>query len=186
MSAAPWQSSEGRLALWQSLYNTFPLRRSYRFGSTYLRYLGNVLPNVTGVLDPDENPLTLVKQSGSLTAALPKLSPSQWAAVRILGVTEAFHENKGVGFSGVAEPYMNFGYPGVLLFFLALGLVLARMECSNLLLNYRWLCVATFLYWFFIMTVRNEFGVFTKPASFLSSPLAIWVVVRRFTPFARP
>ena len=36
-----------------------------------------------------------------------------------------------------------------------------------------------------MLTVRNELGSFIKPASFILISLGIWVVVRRFTPFAR-
>ena len=36
-----------------------------------------------------------------------------------------------------------------------------------------------------LVTVRNDFANFTKPAAFMLIILGIWLVVRRFTPFSR-
>ncbi|MDP2326143.1 MAG: O-antigen polysaccharide polymerase Wzy, partial [Gammaproteobacteria bacterium] len=162
-----------------------PAEDQYRYGSTYLTYLRQMVPNVGGMKDVSESPQAVLAESGSLTAALQKFSPSIWATVRVLGVTSALYGGQGVGFSGIAEPYFNFGFGGVVVFFLGAGVFFARMEAGNLLLNFRWLVFSTLFYWFFIGTVRNEFGTFTKPAAFILVTLGIWWVVRRFTPFAR-
>ncbi len=163
-----------------------PAEEPYRLGRTYLGYLRQVIPNVGGLKDISESPRAILAESGSLTAALPRLSPSAWASVRVLGVQGAIYGGQGVGFSGIGEPYLNFGFAGVVVFFLAAGAFFARMEARNPLLDFRWLVFATFFYWFLISTVRNEFGVFVKPASFILISMAVWILVRRFTPFARP
>lgn len=163
-----------------------PAEEPYRWGRTYLGYLRQVIPNVGGLKDISESPRAILAESGSLSEALPRLSPSTWASVRVLGVQGAIYGGQGVGFSGIGEPYLNFGFAGVVVFFLGAGALFARMEARNLLLDFRWLVFATFFYWFLISTVRNEFGVFVKPASFILISLGIWILVRRFTPFARP
>jgi oligosaccharide repeat unit polymerase len=127
-----------------------------------------------------------MQQSGTFSYGLRQLSPSRWASVKVYGVEVALYKNFGVGFSAVAEPYFNFGYWGVVGFFLLAGAFFARMEASNLIFNYHWLVFSTLFYWLLLMTVRNEFGNFTKPASFMLICLGIWLLVRRFTPFARP
>ncbi len=162
-----------------------PADEPYRYGSTYLRYLRQVIPNVGGSTDISESPREILAATGSLTAALMKMNPSAWASVRVLGVQGAIYGGQGVGFSGIAEPYFNFGFIGVVVFFLGIGTLFARMECRNLLLSFHWLVFATLFYWFLVMTVRNEFGNFVKPASFILISLGIWLLVRRFTPYAR-
>ena len=163
-----------------------PAEEPYRMGSSYLNDLRNAIPNIGASLDASNDPRQILRQSGSLSEGLLRLSPARWASVKVYGVQYALYGNQGVGFSAVAEPYFNFGYLGVVGFFLAVGFGLARMECPNLLLDFGWLTFTSLFYWLFIMTVRNDLGDFTKPASFILISLGIWVVVRRFTPFARP
>ena len=50
------------------------------------------------------------------------ITPSSWATMH--ADYWAYEHGYGVGFSGVAEPYLNFGVPGVVVFFLLLGMVL--------------------------------------------------------------
>ena len=162
-----------------------PAEEPFRYGSTYLGYVRQVIPNVGGKTDISESPRAIIAESGSLSAALPKLNPSTWASIKVLGVQGALYAGQGVGFSGIAEPYFNFGFAGVVVYFLAVGVFFARMESKSLLLSFRWLAFATFFYWFYISTVRNEFGVFVKPASFILITMGVWMVVRRFTPYAK-
>ena len=160
-----------------------PAEDPFRYGRTYLVYLRQMIPNIGGSTDISESPRAILAESGSVSAALQRFSPSIWATVRVLGVESALYGGQGVGFSGIAEPYFNFGFIGVVVFFLGVGVVFARMEARNLLLQYRWLVFAALFYWPFIGTVRNEFGTFTKPASFILICLGVWWLVRRFTPW---
>jgi oligosaccharide repeat unit polymerase len=165
---------------------SIPDDEPYRFGASYVGYLRNLIPNIGFSRDLSEDPLQIMQQSGTFSYGLRQLSPSRWASVKVYGVEVALYKNFGVGFSAVAEPYFNFGYWGVVGFFLLAGAFFARMEASNLIFNYHWLVFSTLFYWLLLMTVRNEFGNFTKPASFMLICLGIWLLVRRFTPFARP
>jgi oligosaccharide repeat unit polymerase len=163
-----------------------PAEEPYRLGVSYISYLRNLIPNIGFSQDLSEDPRQVMQQSLSFTDGLRQLSPSRWASVKVYGVQVALYKNFGVGFSAVAEPYFNFGYWGVVGFFLMVGVFFARMESSSLMLEFPWLVFSALFYWLLLMTVRNEFGNFTKPASFILISLGIWLLVRRFTPFARP
>ena len=114
-----------------------------------------------------------------------RLSPSRWASFRAFGIITAL-PGHGVGFSGVAEPYFNFGYICVVLFFVGLGVMSGRLDSLNILLNYPWLLITSLTLWHFVVTVRNDFQNFTKPAAFTLMIAAIWLFVGRFTAFVRP
>jgi len=120
-----------------------------------------------------------------MNEALLRMSPARWAGVKKLGITAAIYQNYGVGFSGVAEPYFNFGFFGVVGFFAGLGLLLSRLDGINILLSYPQLCFSTLIFWQLLLTVRNEFATSVKPAAFVLICLGIWMLLRRFTPFAR-
>src|ERR1700730_19324688 len=68
-----------------------------------------------------------------------------------------------MGFSAVAEPYMNFGIPGVLGYFLLLGYLLVRLDHISIKSPYAlacWALVLGPLLW----TTRNDFANFFRPA----------------------
>jgi hypothetical protein len=56
-----------------------------------------------------------------------EMAPSVWATMH--ADPWAYDHAGGVGFSGVAEPYLNFGATGVVLVFLLLGFVVHRWDC---------------------------------------------------------
>jgi oligosaccharide repeat unit polymerase len=163
-----------------------PAEEPYRLGTSYLGYLRNMIPNVGLHYDLSKDSREIIHRNGSLEEGLLRVSPSTWASVKVLGIDETLYQHSGVGFSAVAEPYFNFGYLGVVGFFVLMGFFLARMECSHLLLHYSWLVFSSIFYWLLILTVRNEFGNFTKPASYILSSIAVWLLARRFLPFSRP
>lgn len=81
------------------------------------------------------------------------LSPNFWATM--YADTWLFENGGGIGFSGVAEPYLNFGWPGVVLFFLLLGCAVRVGD--------RWLAskphraaVVASSFGFVLWTVRND------------------------------
>lgn len=80
-------------------------------GRSYLTGLGRILPNVS------------IRWSAPKTFTL---SPSAWATRQ--ADPWAYEHGGGIGFSGVAEPYLNFGLPGVVTIFLLLGYVVARCD----------------------------------------------------------
>lgn len=81
------------------------------------------------------------------------LTPNGWATLH--ADRWLYDRGGGIGFSGVAEPYLNFGVPGVVVFFLLLGAVMQRWE--------GWLAHSPFraaigasTFGFVLWTVRNE------------------------------
>lgn len=174
----------GSVATLATTLEAIPAQEPYRFGASYLGYLKSILPNVGLTQDLSKTDNALIQQDDVEKGVL-QLSPAEWASLKILGIDDAMYQHAGVGFSAVAEPYFNFGLAGVVAYFVLLGVFLARMERSPLLLEYPWLVFASLYYWFFLETVRNQFGDFTKPASFVASSVLIWILVRPLTPFAR-
>lgn len=121
----------------------------YRLGKTYLVGLEGVLPNLSLRWQPGPN------------ESIEELPPSHW----ITAVTEpwTYKNYGGIGFSAVAEPYMNFGTPGVIAFFILLGYLLAQLEFVSIRSSYGlavWALVLGSLLW----TTRNDFSSFFRPA----------------------
>jgi hypothetical protein len=83
-----------------------------------------------------------------------KLTPAAWATLH--ADPWAFEHGGGIGFSGIAEPYLNFGRSGVVLFFLVLGY---GIRAGN-----RWLAsqqpfraaIVAASFGFILWTVRND------------------------------
>jgi hypothetical protein len=120
----------------------------YRWGYTYWQAVEMVLPN-----------LELEWESGGYTP-VEKLPPSLWMA-RLAAPWHYYHGG-GLGFSAIAEPYMNFGVAGVMSFFALLG---AGLVCCDRLDGLRparvavWAMALGPLLW----TARNAFTVFVRP-----------------------
>jgi oligosaccharide repeat unit polymerase len=122
---------------------------NYRHGKTYLVGLEGILPNLALRWEP------VSKES------IDDLPPSQW----ITAVIDpwSYRNYGGMGFSAIAEPYMNFGTPGVIIFFLLLAFLLVELErvsirSSRALAS--WALVLGSLLW----TTRNDFSNFFRPA----------------------
>jgi oligosaccharide repeat unit polymerase len=157
-----------------------PAEESYRYGNSYLDYMGYLIPNLG--LSPD---LSHTREDARINSqptkqALWNLRPGDWASFHM--IRDQFEKGGGAGFSAVAEPYFNFGLAGVLIFFVSLGLFLGSLDCKALLLNRNWLLFGALMFWSLVNTVRNDFGTFVKPAAFILIALGIWKFVRRFVP----
>jgi oligosaccharide repeat unit polymerase len=161
-----------------------PSEEPYRLGQPFLIYLRQSIPNVGLSANYEYARTTLFRKLRSNPRAVLELEPSEWTSWKVL--PERFLAGQGTGFSGIAEPYFSFGYGGVVVWFILLGAFLARMDLVDMRLNYNWLVFGTLFFWNFPVTCRNSFGVFTKPAALILTALAIWIVVRRFTPFREP
>ena len=120
-----------------------------RWGSTYVLAARMLVPN-----------LALDWQGGSYQT-IEELPPSHWVTRIVEPWIYAHHG--GIGFSAVAEPYMNFGIPGVVVYFVVLGFGLVRFDLSAGASPARlaiWAMVLGPLIW----TARNSFTVFLRPA----------------------
>lgn len=121
----------------------------YRHGKTYLVGLKGILPNLSLRWEP------------SSKESIDDLPPSHW----ITAVVEpwSYRNHGGIGFSAVAEPYMNFGTPGVIIFFVLLAFLLVQLERVSIRNSYAlatWALVLGSLLW----TTRNDFSNFFRPA----------------------
>jgi hypothetical protein len=121
----------------------------YRHGKTYWLALKGIVPNLA------------LRWEAPATELVDDLPPSHW----ITAVVEpwTFKNYGGIGFSAVAEPYMNFGLIGVVLYFVILGFLLVRLEQASIRNSYAlasWGLILGPLLW----TTRNDFSNFFRPA----------------------
>jgi hypothetical protein len=122
----------------------------FRHGRTYVAGLKEILPNLSSRWKPG------VKES------VDNLPPSQW--VTAVAEPWIYKNNGGLGFSAVAEPYMNFGTFGVLIFFFLLAFLLVQVERMSIRSSYAlagWALILGSLLW----TTRNDFSGFFRPAA---------------------
>lgn len=122
---------------------------SWRWGRTYTQSLQTVVPNLA------------LEWQGASYIPLDELPPNHWLTAQ--AEPGMYRQFGGLGFSAVAEPYMNFGPAGVAVYFFALGALLGRAagfrsgRPSSLAL---WAMVLGPLLW----TTRNSFEIFFRPA----------------------
>jgi oligosaccharide repeat unit polymerase len=161
---------------------SIPSTEPFRMGRSYLQHLVHAFPNIGSTIDSGDSRSEMLRRVRSNRDERLNMLPSDWATLML--IPGAFMQGSGTGFSAVAEPYFNFGYLGVCVFFLLLGAFFARLDSVPIALHYEWLVFATILLSHLLVTVRNEFGVFIKPTVFTLIILAIWIAVRRFPPFS--
>jgi len=123
---------------------------SYRYGMTYLLGLKGILPNLA------------VHWEAPSTGSIDNLPPNHW----ITAVTDpwSYKNYGGIGFSAVAEPYMNFGIVGVISYFFLLALILVRLEQVSIRSSEALACWAILL-GPLLWTTRNDFTNFFRPAA---------------------
>lgn len=163
-----------------------PEDQPYRYGSTYLDYVLDSIPNVGLIPKKPTSRAAVIEmlRTKGEQAALLEMNVGDWASYHI--IREQFLAGGGAGYSGVAEPYFNFGLVGVLVFFLGLGAFLGRLDCTPMILSRPWLYFGVLIYWHLLPTVRNGFAVFIKPAIFTLILVFIWQLIRRAWPAAIP
>jgi oligosaccharide repeat unit polymerase len=133
----------------------------YRYGKTYLIALKTIIPNLA------------FRWQAPTTEALDDLPPSQW--ITALADPWTYKNYGGMGFSAIAEPYMNFGITGVVGYFFLLAYALVRLEQVSIRSSYAlatWGLILGPLLW----TTRNDFSNFFRPAAWGLTYLAIfWI-----------
>lgn len=153
-----------------------PQSDPYRYGETYVQYLLTSIPNLS--TEKKESARTQVlRDMHKDPTAVTHIAPSDWLTYRLL--PQIFELGEGVGFTAIGEPYLNFGLPGVLAFFLTLGYVLGRLDQVNLLERPGLLIFASAILWHLIQTVRDDFSNFLKPMLFTYVFLICWRLMIR-------
>jgi len=123
----------------------------HRYGRSYLSAAARLLPNLG---------LSRAENQWTDPASLP---PNSWITYTV--APWSFASFGGLGFSAVAEPYLNFGVAGVLAYFLALGVALGRLDLALARgLSRRKLAIAAVVFMPLLITVRNDFHGFVRPA----------------------
>ncbi|MCC6848630.1 MAG: O-antigen polysaccharide polymerase Wzy [Deltaproteobacteria bacterium] len=129
-----------------------PATTPYRVGGSYLDAALRIVPNVG-----------LDKASHEWTdpASLP---PNHWITYMV--APWAYASFGGLGFSAIAEPYLNFGLAGVVVYFFALGAALGCLDGAlTRAPSRRFLAITAVVFMPLLVTVRNDFHNFLRPAA---------------------
>jgi O-antigen polysaccharide polymerase Wzy len=121
----------------------------FRLGRTYWTAIKGIVPNLA------------MHWEASSTESEADLPPNHWITATVDPWT--YKNYGGMGFSAIAEPYMNFGVLGVLLYFFLLSFFLIYLERIAIHSAYAlaaWALVLGPLLW----TTRNDFTNFFRPA----------------------
>lgn len=133
----------------------------YRHGKTYLSALKAIIPNLA------------LRWEAPATESLEDLAPSHWITAIVEPWT--YKNYGGIGFSAIAEPYMNFGVAGVLGYFFLLAYALVRLEQASIYSSYAlatWGLILGPLLW----TTRNDSSNFFRPVAWgLLCLAAVWI-----------
>jgi len=130
-------------------------------GRSWLMALGRIVPNLA---------------TRWATPGARALTPSAWATMH--ADAWAYDHGGGIGFSGVAEPYLNFGTPGVVVFFLLLGRLMHVWDRSLASDPYR-AAIGAASFGFLLWTVRNDsMELFRAMALASIAVLAAWTWVQ--------
>lgn len=125
-----------------------PRSFEFRHGGSYLDAVASAVPNLGASLR-------------TLSPADEQLAPNLWITAVVEPST--FAAGGGLGYSGIAEPYLNFGYTGILVWFAALGYVLARLDATASESNRVGIAVRALFLVAVVTTVRNDMTNFVRP-----------------------
>ncbi|MEQ1637426.1 MAG: O-antigen polysaccharide polymerase Wzy [Methylococcales bacterium] len=155
-----------------SVLQLVPKMDGYRYGSSYLYSAVDALPNISGTINIEASREYVIKQKNSDPDAINHMHPADWLTYRI--APWDFSHGFGVGFSAIAEPYLNFGTFGVFFFFGILGYGLGKLDSIPLFQSPFILIFSASMLWPLIRTVRNDSSNFFKPFIFTLLILAAW------------
>lgn len=169
----------GTLTAVATTLQVIPEKADYQYGWSYVLGIWRSIPNISSEMETSMRLEGFQKQKIDPKAIF-DLSPSDWLTFLIN--PWAYQKGHGVGFSAISEPYINFGLPGVLLYFTFIGYVLGRLDTA-FLLHYPWvLLMCSTTGWAFLRTTRNTFENFTKPVIFTLVIVLLWLMISRMIP----
>ncbi|MFW5444432.1 MAG: O-antigen polysaccharide polymerase Wzy [Methylococcaceae bacterium] len=155
-----------------SVVRLVPKTDDYRYGSSYFYSVVDAFPNMGFNINTEGSREYALKQKGKDPDVIRNLRPADWLTYRI--APWHFKQGYGVGFSAIAEPFLNFGTAGVFFFFVALGYGLGRLDSLPIFQSpYLYIFSASML-WPLVRTVRNDSANFFKPVIFTLIILWAW------------
>ncbi len=166
----------GTAAILGATLRFVPNSDPYRYGVTYLHALREAIPNLSFTARESDRDRFL--KDGASREAMIDLAPSDWLTYKLEPMK--FYNGEGVGFSAIAEPYLNLGYAGVTGVFGLLGFLLGRLDQKPLWAQPQWLVFCGAVFWPLVRTVRNDINNFTKPMVFLYLILGLWFAALSF------
>jgi oligosaccharide repeat unit polymerase len=169
----------GTLGVLAEAIRLVPNAEPFRWGWTYVVALRESIPNVRFEMSGSGRQ-EATRNIISKREMLQGLPPSDWITYYV--DQNKFRAGEGIGFSAVAEPYINFGLPGVVVYFISLGLMLALIDGKQLLMHPYWIVFCGAVLWTLNRTVRNDFDNFLKPLVFLTLIAALWHLGSRLLP----
>lgn len=149
-----------------------PHEEPYRLGRSYYNAVVDSVPNVGFQISSKRSRKQFKEDMQSDPNVVVDMAPSDWMTYKIL--RDQYDLGQGVGFSTVAEPYLNFGLAGVVVFFVSMGALLGLFDHKTLILHPKLLLFMGAMYWPLIRTVRNDFSNFIKPFTFMLVILLLW------------
>jgi oligosaccharide repeat unit polymerase len=160
-----------------SVIQLVPETDDYRYGSSYVFSLLDALPNVGSQINKESSREYAVQNKLSDPESIRHLHPADWLTYRI--APWDFSHGFGVGFSAIAEPYLNFGTAGVFFMFCILGYALGKLDSLPLFQSPYWFIFSAAMLWPLIRTVRNDSTNFFKPVVFIFFILVAWWLFSR-------
>lgn len=157
------------------VFRLVPAENGYIYGSSYLKAISEMVPNIGYSMDRSDGRGGLGDNLKMGQDVVSQMAPSDWLTYKIK--RDQFDIGGGVGFSTLAEPYLNFGIFGVVGFFVILGYSLIRFDKVDLLYNKYAFIFAVAMIWPLMRTVRNDFSNFLKPLGFIIIILVFWSLI---------
>ncbi len=149
-----------------------PAQEPYRHGKSYLWAAGTVLPNLGNRQASSDR---AESKKADIENSLRDGNPADWFIYKTNWWK--FKHGLGAGFSAIAEPYLNFGYFGIVVYFVGLGIVLGKLDNVALYSHPEELILSGSLLWPLMKTVRNSFVVFLKPLGLIVAAMLIWRII---------
>ena len=149
-----------------------PKTDEYRYGSSYFRAITDSIPNVGFKINTATSREYVIKNKNKDPGVIARMRPADWLTYRI--APWHFRQGYGVGFSAIAEPFLNLGTAGVFFFFVALGYGLGRLDSMPIYQSPYIFIFSVSMLWPLIRTVRNDSANFFKPMIFTLIILSIW------------
>lgn len=155
-----------------SVLQLVPKTDGYRYGASFAYSVIDAFPNISLNINTEGSREHAINKKMSDKDAIRKMRPADWLTYRI--APWHFSHGYGVGFSAIAEPYLNFGTSGVLIFFIVLGYALGRLDSLPLFQSPHLFIFSAAMLWPLIRTVRNDSSNFFKPLVFSLLILVLW------------